>query len=98
MRLGLMSAFYAGTMRRFRHPSLQTGGSPRENILPLAVGPHPHRELTPMPSLGFQVLAQAWPQALLALVRLPAQPALPAWPAPVSALTPPLATDNPAKP
>jgi hypothetical protein len=35
------------------------------DISPLALGPHPQRELTLMPRLGFSLLGSAWPQALL---------------------------------
>src|SRR5207237_1690752 len=34
-------------------------------IFSLALGPHPQRELTLMPRLGFSGLGSAWPQALL---------------------------------
>ena len=34
-------------------------------FFPMAAGPHPRRELTLTPRLGFTVLGSVWPQALL---------------------------------
>src|SRR4029450_3498628 len=40
----------------------------------LALGPHPQRELTLMPRLGFPVLGSAWPQALASSLALGPDP------------------------
>ena len=45
--------------RRSEHDEVQS------HLFSLAAGPHPRRELTPTPRVGFTVLRSVWPQALM---------------------------------
>ena len=57
-----MTAMIRGFDQSLRNMIRSVG--PNVIFFPLAPGPHPRRDLSLMPRLGFTVLGSAWPQAL----------------------------------